>query len=37
MIFIKIKKKLEKVSMGHGCPPPIVFISPAIKHWVYNK
>ena len=22
---------------GTRMPPPIVFISPAIKHWVYNK
>ena len=31
--FIKTRKSVH----GTRMPPPIVFISPAIKHWVYNK
>ena len=34
----KRSKKLTRKSVhGTRMPPPIVFISPAIKHWVYNK
>ena len=34
---IKGKKKTRKSVHWTRMPPPIVFISPAIKHWVYNK
>ena len=29
--------RTRKSVHGTRMPPPIVFISPAIKHWVYNK
>ena len=31
--FFKTRKSVH----GTRMPPPIIFISPAIKHWVYNK
>ena len=35
--FHRLTMELEKVSMGYGCHRLLFFISPAIKHWVYNK